>query len=73
MAKTKAAVPASPVDTPADRLQARLDELKGRLDDLCHRLPAHSPPPSMIAQMEDLEDEIARLEQRLADHSEGAT
>ncbi len=73
MAKTKAAVPASPVDTPAARHQARLDELKGRLDDLCHRLPAHSPPPSMIARMEDLEDEIARLEQRLADHSEGAT
>jgi len=27
----------------------------------------------MIARMEDLEDEIARLEQRLADHAEGAT
>lgn len=65
----KTAHPPNQVDSPIGQLQAQLAELKGWLDDLCHRLPAHSAPPSMVAQMEDLEDEIARLEQRLAGHS----
>ena len=63
---TKTACPPSPVDSPPAQLRARLDELKGQLHDLCQRLPAHSASPSMIAQMEDLEDEIARLQQLLA-------
>ena len=66
MEKTKAVCRPSQSACPGDQLQDQLAELKGRLDDLRRRLPAHSAPPSMVAQMEDLEDEIARLEQRLA-------
>lgn len=68
MAKTMAAAPASPDDSTTEQLHARLAELKARLKDLCQRLPAHSASPSMVAQMEGLEEEIARLEQRLASH-----
>ena len=72
MPKTETAFLPSPPDSPTAGLWARLAELKGRLVDLCQRLPAHSAPPSMVAQMEELEDQIARLEQMLTDHPERA-
>jgi len=61
----RAVNPPSQSDIPGEQLPQRLAELKGQLDDLRRRLPAHSAPPSMVAQMEDLEDEVARLERRL--------
>lgn len=70
MAKTMAAVPPSSDDSTTAPLRARLAELKSRLDDLCQRLPAHSAPPSMVEQMEELEEQIARLEHHLASYSE---
>ena len=62
----RAVNPPSLSDIPGEQLPQRLAELKGQLDDLRRRLPAHSAPPSMVAQMEDLEDEVARLERLLA-------
>ncbi len=40
------------------QLEARLAELKGRM-------PAHSLRPAMLLELEDLEDEIARLRAEL--------
>jgi hypothetical protein len=42
-----------------------IQELEKRLEDLKRRLPAHSIPPGMIAEMDDLEErlEAARARQ----------
>lgn len=36
-----------------------IKELETRIEDLKARLPAHSIPPRMIAELDDLEDELA--------------
>jgi len=41
---------------------ARIKELEKEIDDLKRRLPAHSIPASMLIHLEELEDELARLE-----------
>jgi len=48
----------SEMDSCADRKRA----LQAELADLRSRLPAHSVPPSMIMQMEDLEAALQELE-----------
>jgi len=44
-----------------DELDSKLAMLKARLADLEARMPAHSVPPAMVMEMEDLEEEIAAL------------
>ena len=41
--------------------QERIQELERRIADAKARLPAHSIPPAMILELENLEDELARL------------
>lgn len=36
----------------------RVQELKQRLEDLRKRLPAHSIPPAMMAELDDLEEQL---------------
>jgi len=43
----------------------RLQQLESRLADLKARMPAHTPRPSMLMAMEDLEEEIAQLRAEL--------
>jgi hypothetical protein len=43
---------------------ARIAELEERIADLRARLPRHSVPPSMIIELEDLEEELERARQR---------
>ena len=38
-----------------------IEVLESRLADLKARLPAHSVPPSMIIELEDLEEQLAQL------------
>ena len=38
----------------------RIAELEERIADLRARLPRHSVPPSMIIELEDLEEELER-------------
>ena len=45
----------------------RIAELEERIADLKARLPRHSVPPSMIIELEDLEEELERARQ----HAEG--
>ncbi|UCC64281.1 MAG: histidine kinase [Anaerolineae bacterium] len=40
---------------------AKIRELEMRIADLEARLPAHSVPPAMIAELEELEEELERL------------
>lgn len=39
----------------------RVQELRKRIADLRARLPKHSVPPAMLQELEDLEEELARL------------
>jgi hypothetical protein len=54
-------------------LAARVAELEKQLADLQARLPAHSVPPSMIAELDDLEEELTltRRQWREAQVNEG--
>ncbi len=38
----------------------RIRALEAEIADLERRLPAHSTPPSLLARLEELEDELAR-------------
>ena len=48
-----------------DQVAQRIAELKRQLADLQARLPAHSVPPAMLMEMEEIEDELARLQSEL--------
>jgi hypothetical protein len=49
-----------------DQLERWISELEARRDDLIARLPAHSIPPSMIAELDDLEEQLDQARSRLA-------
>jgi hypothetical protein len=42
-------------------LATRVVELEKQIADLKARLPKHSVPPAMMIELEDLEEELARL------------
>ena len=44
----------------SEKAAARIAELEERIADLRARLPKHSVPPSMIIELEDLEEELER-------------
>lgn len=46
------------------QLQVTLEELEKQLADLQARLPAHSIPPSMIAELDELEEALAQMRQQ---------
>jgi hypothetical protein len=50
----------------------RVKELESRLADLKARLPAHSIPTSMMIELDELEDQLAKLlaQQAGEEHSE---
>ena len=43
----------------------RLEELKAKLADLKRRWPAHTPPPALMQQLDELEEEIAAEKARI--------
>ena len=45
--------------------QQRIAQIEERIAELKARLPKHTPPPSMLIQLDELEDELATLSQRL--------
>ena len=48
------------MDDQQDR--TRREELESRLADLKARMPAHSIPPSMMMELDELEEELASLD-----------
>ncbi len=48
------------------KLEQEIAGLKARLEELEARLPAHSVPPAMMLEMEELEEQLAEAQARLA-------
>ncbi len=42
---------------------AEIENLENRIAELKSRIPPHSIPPHMLEEIEDLEEELARLKQ----------
>ena len=51
----------------------KIEELKKQIADLESRWPAHSVPPAMLEQLEDLEEELARELEKAAKEQEEST
>ena len=51
--------------TAESSIAARIAELEERLADLKARLPAHTIPPGMIAEMDELEDALLEAQGQL--------
>jgi chromosome segregation ATPase len=49
----------------AQELEQLIATLEARLEDLKARLPAHSTPPAMIAEMDELDDQLEEARSRL--------
>jgi len=49
-------------------LEATLQELEARLEDRRRALPAHSVRPHQIIAIEELEEQIAEIRQKLTAH-----
>lgn len=47
-------------------LENKKSNLEARRDDLIARLPAHSIPPSMIAELDEIEDQLSQAKAHLA-------
>ena len=52
--------------------QQRIVRLEEQIAELKARLPKHTPPPSMLIQLDEMEDELATLSQRLVGVGGGA-
>lgn len=55
-----------------DERKVRIIELERQLQELLARMPKHSVPPSMMMELEDLEDELAQLRAASQDKQEDA-
>lgn len=51
-------------------IAARVARLEKQLADLQARLPAHSIPPSMIAELDELEEALAQARRQWQEESE---
>jgi capsule polysaccharide export protein KpsE/RkpR len=51
------------------QLEKEIVILQARLDDLKARLPAHSIPPAMMAELDEIEDQLERAKKQLAELS----
>lgn len=49
----------------------RVKEIEAQIADLKARWPAHSVPPNMLMQLDELEDELELARQALAEKKQG--
>jgi uncharacterized coiled-coil DUF342 family protein len=52
-------------ETGSERALARLAEVKQQLSEARARIPKHTPPPALMAEIDELEEELARLQEQL--------
>ena len=52
--------------------EKRIAELKKKIEEVTQRLPRHSVPAAMMIELEELEEELERLEADCRGESEGA-
>lgn len=50
----------------------RIEELERRIAELKCRLPAHSVPPAMLQQLEELEEELIREQKKAVGTADNA-
>jgi hypothetical protein len=50
----------------------RIEELKQLIEELRSRMPAHSIPPAMMAELDDLEEQLAEQISRQAGKDQSA-
>jgi exonuclease VII small subunit len=57
-----------PQSTPLTKaeLEQIISDLEARLADLYARLPAHTIPPAMIAELDEIDEQLERARARLA-------
>ena len=55
-----------PVPQTKTELEQIIAALEARLADLYARLPAHSIPPAMIAELDEIDEQLERARARLA-------
>jgi len=48
----------------------RIKELENRIAELKSRWPAHSVPPAMLQQLEELEEELEKLKKTVGDKTD---
>jgi len=48
----------------------RIEELKKQINDLRSRWPAHSAPSAMLQELDDLDEELARLQKEAQSEGE---
>jgi len=54
-------------ETPSIQALRRLiADLEARLEDLQNRMPAHSIPPALVAQLDDLDEQLLEARRQLA-------
>jgi hypothetical protein len=53
-------------DDKASKLESKIADLEARLVDLKTRLPAHSIPPGMIAELDELDEVLDLARARLS-------
>lgn len=53
-------------NNPIELMKRKISELEGRWDDLIARLPAHSIPPAMIAELDEIEDQLTQAKFQMA-------
>lgn len=49
----------------------RIQELKEQIAEIKKRWPAHTPPPALMMELDELEEELARELAKLRDTQEG--
>lgn len=52
-----------------EQLRAAILELEAQLDDLMARLPAHTIPPAMVAEMDELDEKLAEARAKLESYT----
>ena len=57
---------------PESEIAARVAELEKQLADLRARLPAHSVPPSMMAELDELEEALAQARRQWQEEAESS-
>ncbi|OGO39310.1 MAG: hypothetical protein A2W35_17795 [Chloroflexi bacterium RBG_16_57_11] len=56
------------MNTPAEtraQIEAQITEIEARIADCQRRLPAHSIPPRMLAELDELDEQLADARLRL--------
>jgi len=56
-----------PETGPDEPLQQHVADLERRLADLQSRLPAHSIPPAMLAELDELDNQLAEARRQIGE------